>query len=48
MDGASPWIASPEALEIYGPYQAIVDVPTSVQIEELQSDSETDGSFELV
>lgn len=48
MDGASPWIASPDALEIYGPYQTIVDVPTSVQIEELESDSETNDSFELV
>ena len=44
MDGASPWVASPDALEIYGPYQTIVEVPSeilsSVQSEELESDSD--------
>lgn len=43
MEGASPWVASPDALQIYGPYQTIVEVPSeipsTVRIEELDSDS---------
>ena len=43
MDNASAWVACSDALEIYGPYQTIVDVhnmPSTVHIEELDSDSE--------
>ena len=46
MDGASPWVASPDALEIYGPSETIVEVPSTipstVHIEELDSDLDDD------
>ena len=51
MDGASPWVASENALEIYGPYETIVDVPSAipstVQIEELGSDSDDEDWVSL-
>ena len=45
MDNASPWGACLDALEIYGPYQTIVEVrsmpaPSTAHIEELETDSE--------
>ena len=52
LEGASPWVCSPDALEFYGPYQLIVDpidisqIPSTVQIEELPSDGDED--FEVV
>ena len=47
MQGSSPWIASPSALEIYGPYQFIAEVPHgpfgNLAIEdEFESDAEYD------
>ena len=57
MDGASPWVCHSNALEFYGPYQAITivevpapivdisQIPSTVVIEELESD-ESDGSSE--
>ena len=52
MDGASLWMSSPAALENFGPCQTIVDVPTdipsTVHIKELESDSGTNGSWDLM
>ena len=46
MDGASPWACHFNALEFYGPCQAIVDVPIPIdisqsEIEELEIDEES-------
>ena len=44
QDGASPWVANSDALEFYGRYEAIVEVPheipSTVQITEVQCDSD--------
>ena len=55
MDRVSPWACCLDALELYGPYQLIVEVPidisqipSTVEIEELESDEEVDAAFEYV
>ena len=53
-DGASPWHCSLDALELYGPYELIVEVPvdisqipSTVEIVELESDEEVDAHFDF-
>ena len=48
MDGASAWEVNPDALEIYGPYETTVEpieIPSTVVIEELPSDSEAEEEW---
>ena len=52
MDRTSPWHCSLDALELYGPYELIVEVPvdisqipSTVEILELESDEEVAARF---
>ena len=52
MDRASPWVCHFNALEFYGPYQAIVEVPIPIDISQISStvkikelDSDDDDSY---
>ena len=54
-DGARAWVAHPEDLEIYGPYQSIVqvppepnEIPSTVRIVELTSDDGDEADYVFV